>query len=87
LPRPGAKGPNLAPEYRGVLADRYPPPGVWRQVDEASRSVEGLWAQGRQLDFRSDESGRLVVLLVERGEPVRKLSLLETLAVAAGAPV
>jgi hypothetical protein len=82
-----AKGPNPAPEYRDVLADRYPPPGVWRQVDDAARSAEGLWAAGRELDFHTDDSGRLVISLVERGKPLRELSLLEALAVAAGVPV
>jgi len=75
------------PEYRGVPADCYPPPGVWREVDEAARSVGMLWAEGREIEFRNDESGPLLISLVEGGERVRELSLPETLAVAAGAPL
>ena len=67
--------------------DRYPPPGVWRQVDDAARNAEQLWARGREVDFHQDESGRLTATLVESGEPIRELSLLETLALAAGAPI
>lgn len=70
-----------------MLADRYPPPEVWRQVDEASRIAEHLGAEGRQVDFGTDESGRLKISLVEHGRPTRELSVLETLAVAAGAPI
>jgi hypothetical protein len=78
---------NPAPEYRGVLADRYPPPGVWRQVDEAAQVAETLWAEGREVDFGTDESGRLKISLIEQGRPSRELSVLEALAVAAGAPI
>ena len=75
------------PEYRGVPADRYPPPRVWHQVDTAARCAEGLWAGGREIEFRNDDSGRLLISLVEGGERVRELSLPEMLAVAAGAPL
>jgi hypothetical protein len=78
---------NPAPEYREVLADRYPPPGVWRQVDEAAQIAENLRAEGREVDFGTDESGRLKISLIEHGRPSRELSVLETLAVAAGAPI
>jgi hypothetical protein len=70
-----------------VLVDRYPPPGVWRQVDDAARNAEQLWASGREVDFQKDDSGRLTATLLEGGEPIRELSLLETLALAAGAPI
>jgi hypothetical protein len=76
-----------APEYGDVLVDRFPPPGVWRQVDEAARNADDLWSGGREIDFGTDESGRLRISLVEAGMPVRELSVLEALAVAAGAPV
>jgi hypothetical protein len=78
---------NRAPEYGDVLVDRFPPPGIWHQVDEAAHIAEELWASGRELDFSSDQSGRLKISLIESGAPVRELSLLEALAVAAGAPV
>jgi hypothetical protein len=70
-----------------VLVDRYPPPGVWRQVDDAARNAEQLWASGREVSFETDQWGRLTATLIEDGAPVRELSLLETLALAAGAPV
>jgi hypothetical protein len=70
-----------------VLADRYPPPGVWRQVDEASHNADELWSEGREIAFERNESGALTVSLIEDGKRVRELSLLETLAVAAGAPL
>lgn len=70
-----------------MLADRYPPPGVWRQVDDAARSAEALWSEGREVDFRVDAEGRLRISLLDGGREVRDLSVLETLAVAAGAPV
>jgi hypothetical protein len=70
-----------------VLVDRYPPPGVWRQVDDAARNAEQLWAGGREVDFQTDEAGRVTATLLQGGEPVRELSLLETLALAAGAPI
>jgi hypothetical protein len=70
-----------------VLADRYPPPGVWRQVDEASQNADELWSEGREIAFETDESGKVKVSLIEDGARVRELSLLETLAVAAGAPL
>jgi hypothetical protein len=78
---------NLAPEYRVVFADRYPPPGVWRQVDDAAQIAEALDRAGYEIDFRVDESGRVAIGLLEAGEPVRSLSVLEALAVAAGGPV
>ena len=70
-----------------MLADRYPPPGVWRQVDEASHNADELWSEGREIAFETNESGALTVSLIEDGKRVRELSLLETLAVAAGAPL
>ena len=69
-----------------MIADRYPPPGVWSQVDDAARNAEELWSAHRELDFRASDSGRVEVTLVEDGKPVRPVTLLEALAVAAGAP-
>jgi hypothetical protein len=60
---------------------------VWRQVDAAARSAEALWSEGRQVDFHHDADGRLRISLVDHGRRVRDLSILETLAIAAGAPV
>ena len=69
-----------------MIADRYPPPDVWRLVDQAAEVADRLAAEGREIDFRVDESGALVITLTDGGEPQRTLTPLETLAIAAGAP-
>jgi hypothetical protein len=69
-----------------VITDRYPPPNVWRLVDQASEVADRLAAEGREIDFRVDGSGRLEITLLDGGEPQRTLTPLETLAIAAGAP-
>jgi hypothetical protein len=56
-------------------------------VDEASRTAEELWSEGREIAFGRDEAGALAISLIEDGKFVRELSLLEALAVAAGAPL
>jgi hypothetical protein len=70
-----------------VITDCYPPPDVWRHVDEAAHNAEKLAAEGREIDFHVDDSGRLEITLLEAGTPQRALSALEALAIAAGAPV
>ena len=70
-----------------MIADRYPPSDVWRHVDEAAQSAQRLAAEGREIDFCVDDSGQLEITLLEGGAPRRALSALETLAIAAGAPV
>jgi hypothetical protein len=56
-------------------------------VDEAAHNADELWSEGREIAFERDESGALRVSLIENGTRVREISLLETLAVAAGAPL
>jgi len=65
----------------------YPPPAVWRRVDVAAERAGSLRAEGRELDFRVEDSGRLAITLLEGDAPVRPLSVLEALTVAAGAPL
>jgi hypothetical protein len=82
-------------EYRAVrphlavqVPDRYPPLGVWREVDAAGRRADELREEGREVHFELDEqTGRLVIQLRELdGGVLRELAPSDAVAIAGGAP-
>jgi hypothetical protein len=77
--------------FAGVLDaahDDYPPPEVWREVDQAGRAFEILKSQGRELHFDSDpETGNLKIEVRDSdGQVLRVIPSTEALAIAGGAP-
>ena len=70
-------------EYRAV--ELYPPMSVWNECDAAAARAAELAAQGREVHF--ELAGRLgIELRGEDGEPLRRLSACDVLAIAGGAP-
>ena len=70
------------------VPDRYPPLSVWKECDAAAGRARELRAEGRELHFELDEvSGRLAIeLRALDGQLLRKLSVGEAMAIAAGEP-
>jgi hypothetical protein len=66
----------------------YPPPEVWREVDQAARAYEVLKSQGRELHFDTDdETGKLKIeVRSSDGEVLRTIPATEAIAIAGGAP-
>ena len=71
------------------VPDRYPPMGVWNEVDAAGRHADALREEGHEVHFdRNEETGKLVIQLreLEGGSVLRELSPLDAVAIAGGAP-
>jgi hypothetical protein len=60
---------------------------VWRAVDEAARQADRLEADGREVDFRTDElTGSLAIELRDlAGTVLRQLSIRDAVTIAEGA--
>jgi hypothetical protein len=69
-------------------SSRWPPPSVWREVDDAARVWERLRAQGRELHFQTEgATGRLTIQLRDLdGNVLRALAPGEALAIISGSP-
>jgi hypothetical protein len=67
----------------------WPPPEVWREVDNAGRAWEALRAQGRELHFEPNtETGRVVITVRDLdGNVLRTVPAEDAIAIASGVSV
>ena len=65
---------------------RYPPVSVWEACDAAGKRADELRDEGLELHFAIDEESASVVIELRslEGEVLRKLPVLEAIAIAEG---